>query len=182
MAAPRVLFIVGPTASGKTAASLQLAARTRVEIVNADSRQVYRGMSVGTGKPAPAELASVPHHLIDVAAPDERNKLARFITEARTLVERINAEEGPLFSLIASLDSAAQAFESEMSEMQLDQTTASFRRTTDSVTDLALDARGISRELQEDLIILREALESIRQLTDMLERDPSALIHGKSGG
>ena len=83
MAAPRVLFIVGPTASGKTAASLELASDARVEIVNADSRQVYRGMSVGTGKPSPAELASVPHHLIDVAAPDESYNLARFLAEAR---------------------------------------------------------------------------------------------------
>ena len=89
MAGPRVLFIVGPTASGKTAASLELAPRARVEIVNADSRQVYRGMSIGTGKPAPAELASVPHHLIDVAAPDERYNLARFLAEARAAIADI---------------------------------------------------------------------------------------------
>lgn len=89
MAAPRVLFIVGPTASGKTAASLELATHAHIEIVNADSRQVYRGMSVGTGKPAPAELASVPHHLIDVAAPDERYNLARFLSEARAAITGI---------------------------------------------------------------------------------------------
>ena len=86
MPGPRVLFIVGPTASGKTAASLELATQARIEIVNADSRQVYRGMSIGTGKPTPAELASVPHHLIDVAAPDERYHLARFLSEARTII------------------------------------------------------------------------------------------------
>lgn len=86
MAAPRVLFIVGPTASGKTAASLELAAHAHVEIVNADSRQVYRGMSIGTGKPTPNELASVPHHLIDVATPDERYNLARFLAEARAAI------------------------------------------------------------------------------------------------
>ncbi len=89
MAPPRVLFIVGPTASGKTAASLALASKARVEIVNADSRQVYRGMSVGTGKPASAELAAVPHHLIDVAAPDERYNLARFLVEARAAIADI---------------------------------------------------------------------------------------------
>ena len=86
MAAPRVLFIVGPTASGKTAASLAVAPEARVEVVNADSRHVYRGMSIGTGKPTPAELASVPHHLIDIAAPDERYNLARFLAEARTVI------------------------------------------------------------------------------------------------
>ena len=86
MAGPRVLFIVGPTASGKTAASLELATHAHIEIVNADSRQVYRDMSVGTGKPTPGELASVPHHLIDVAAPDEHYNLARFLAEARTAI------------------------------------------------------------------------------------------------
>ncbi len=86
MAAPRVLFIVGPTASGKTAASLELAAHAHIEIVNADSRQVYRSMSVGTGKPTPEQLASVPHHLIDIAAPDERYNLARFLSEARAAI------------------------------------------------------------------------------------------------
>ncbi len=86
MPGPRVLFIVGPTASGKTAASLDLATHARIEVINADSRQVYRGMSIGTGKPTPAELASVPHHLTDVAAPDERYNLARFLSEARTVI------------------------------------------------------------------------------------------------
>ena len=97
MAAPRVLFIVGPTASGKTAASLRIAAATRIEIVNADSRQVYRGMSVGTGKPTPAELASVPHHLVDAAAPDERYNLARFLAEAReTIAEAASRGAAPV--------------------------------------------------------------------------------------
>ena len=93
MTGPRVLFIVGPTASGKTAASLQLASQACVEIVNADSRQVYRGMSVGTGKPAPNELASVPHHLIDVAAPDEQYNLARFLAEARAAIAGIASRD-----------------------------------------------------------------------------------------
>ncbi|MYK33894.1 MAG: tRNA (adenosine(37)-N6)-dimethylallyltransferase MiaA [Chloroflexi bacterium] len=93
MAGPRVLFVVGPTASGKTAASLELASHARIEIVNADSRQVYRGMSVGTGKPAPAEIASVPHHLIDVAAPDERYNLARFLAEARAAIADIASRD-----------------------------------------------------------------------------------------
>ena len=88
-----VLFIVGPTASGKTAAALDLAARAkpraRVEIVNADSRQVYRGMSIGAAKPSPADLAAVPHHLIDVAAPDGPYSLARFLADARAAISAI---------------------------------------------------------------------------------------------
>ena len=92
-----LLFIVGPTASGKTAAALDLAARARprarVEIVNADSRQVYRGMSVGAAKPSPADLAAVPHHLIDVAAPDDPYSLARFLADARAAIGAV-AERG----------------------------------------------------------------------------------------
>ena len=63
-----VLFVVGPTASGKTEASLAVArALGSAEVVNVDSRQVYRGMSVGTAKPSAAQLAEVRHHLIAVA-------------------------------------------------------------------------------------------------------------------
>ncbi|MCY4582987.1 MAG: tRNA (adenosine(37)-N6)-dimethylallyltransferase MiaA [Chloroflexi bacterium] len=93
MAAPRVLFIVGPTASGKTAASLELSAHARIEIVNSDSRQVYRDMSIGTGKPTSAELASVPHHLIDVATPDEGYNLTRFLSEARAAIADIASRD-----------------------------------------------------------------------------------------
>ena len=88
-----ILFIVGPTASGKTAAALDLAARARprarIEIVNADSRQVYRGMSIGAAKPSPADLAAVPHHLTDVAAPDDPYSLARFLADARAAISAV---------------------------------------------------------------------------------------------
>ncbi len=86
MVGPTVLFIIGPTASGKTAASLELAARVSIEIVNADSRQVYRGMSIGTAKPTDAERAAAPHHLIDIAAPDEPFSLAAFLGLARAAI------------------------------------------------------------------------------------------------
>ena len=88
---PAVLFIVGATASGKTGAALALASRSPrpVEIVNADSRQVYRGMSIGTAKPAPAELARVRHHLIDVADPPEGFSLAAFLGLAREAIADI---------------------------------------------------------------------------------------------
>lgn len=95
-AKPAVLVIVGPTASGKTDAALALAyaasARGQsIEIINADSRQVYRGMSIGTSKPTPVELASVPHHLIDVADPADGFSLATFLTLARASIADIAA-------------------------------------------------------------------------------------------
>jgi tRNA dimethylallyltransferase len=71
-----VIAIVGPTAVGKSELALHLAQYFPVEIVGADSRQVYRYMDIGTNKPSPAERASVPHHVIDVADPDEDFSLA----------------------------------------------------------------------------------------------------------
>jgi tRNA dimethylallyltransferase len=73
-----LIVIVGPTAVGKTALSLRLAEAVGGEIVSADSRQVYRGMDVGTAKATPEERARVPHHLIDVVGPDETLSLAQF--------------------------------------------------------------------------------------------------------
>ena len=86
---PPVVFLVGATASGKTAAALWLAERLSIEVINADSRQVYRGMSIGTAKPAAAELTAVPHHLIDVAEPLEGYSLALFLTQARSAIAEL---------------------------------------------------------------------------------------------
>jgi tRNA dimethylallyltransferase len=86
---PTVLFIVGATASGKTEAALSFAMQHNVEVVNADSRQVYRGMDIGTAKPTPEQLAMVPHHLIDVVSPDEPYNLALFLHHARSAIDEI---------------------------------------------------------------------------------------------
>lgn len=84
-----VLFVVGPTASGKTALAIALARRFDGEIVNADSRQFYRGMDIGTAKPSPDELAAASHHLIDVLNPDQPSSLAWFMDEAHATIGRI---------------------------------------------------------------------------------------------
>jgi tRNA dimethylallyltransferase len=80
---------VGPTATGKTALALALAERLPIEVVSADSRMVYRWMDIGTAKPSPAELARVPHHLVDVADPDETYTLALFQAQALAAIQRI---------------------------------------------------------------------------------------------
>jgi tRNA dimethylallyltransferase len=74
----RVVAIIGPTAVGKSRVALALAERLSAEIVSADSRQIYRGLDIGTAKPSRQERARVPHHLVDVADPDERFDAARF--------------------------------------------------------------------------------------------------------
>jgi tRNA dimethylallyltransferase len=91
VAAPPLLVICGPTGVGKTATAVHLAARLAIEVVSADSRQVYRGMDVATGKPTAAEQAAVPHHLLDVIEPDERYHAARFRREAISSIDAIRA-------------------------------------------------------------------------------------------
>jgi tRNA dimethylallyltransferase len=89
--APPLLVLAGPTGVGKTAAAAALARRLPVEVVSADSRQVYRGMDLATGKPTPAERRAVAHHLIDVVEPDERYDAARFRADAERAIADIRA-------------------------------------------------------------------------------------------
>ena len=93
MTVPPLLGIVGPTASGKTDLALAIARRLPVEIVVADSRQVYRGMDVGTAKPDAAARAEVPHHLIDLVDPDAVFTVANWVGSARARLPEIAARE-----------------------------------------------------------------------------------------
>ena len=68
---PKILVIVGPTASGKSALAIKIAQKFDGEIVSADSRQVYKGMDIGTAKPSRKEIAAVPHHIINIKNSDE---------------------------------------------------------------------------------------------------------------
>ncbi|MGD9531448.1 tRNA (adenosine(37)-N6)-dimethylallyltransferase MiaA [Pseudonocardia sp.] len=88
---PRLVAVVGPTATGKTALALALAERLGGEIVNADAMALYRGMDVGTAKPAAAERARVPHHLVDVLDVTETASVAAYQRAARAVVERLRA-------------------------------------------------------------------------------------------
>jgi tRNA dimethylallyltransferase len=87
----RCLAIAGPTASGKTAAALAIAERWPVEIVSVDSALVYCSMDIGTAKPSAAELAAVPHHLIDIRDPLHAYSAAEFVSDAMRLIADINA-------------------------------------------------------------------------------------------
>lgn len=91
-------FLAGPTAVGKSATSLELARRLDAEIVSMDSMAIYRGMDIGTAKPAAAEQAIVPHHLIDVIAPHEEFSVAEYVDRCEQVVAGI-LERGrtPLF-------------------------------------------------------------------------------------
>ena len=90
MKAPLVV-IAGPTGVGKTSVAAALARRIEIEVVSADSRQVYRGMDVATGKPSAETRRQVAHHLVDVVDPDDRYQAARFRQDAAAAIEAIRA-------------------------------------------------------------------------------------------
>ncbi|MCX7976021.1 MAG: tRNA (adenosine(37)-N6)-dimethylallyltransferase MiaA, partial [Bellilinea sp.] len=87
----RLIVIVGPTAVGKTETAIQLAEEFNGEIVSADSRLFYRGMDIGTAKPSLTDRQRVPHHLIDVAEPNEPWSLGVFKTVAKQAIAEIHA-------------------------------------------------------------------------------------------
>ena len=84
---PAVIVICGPTASGKTGLVCKLARQFELEVVSADSRQVYRQMDIGTAKPTLEEQEQVPHHLIDIVNPDEPFSVADFVQAGRQVIE-----------------------------------------------------------------------------------------------
>jgi len=88
---PGAILLMGPTGAGKTDAALALAARLPLEIVSVDSAMVYRGLDVGTAKPAAAQRARVPHHLIDIRDPAERYSAGDFVRDVGALLPAIRA-------------------------------------------------------------------------------------------
>ncbi len=87
----KIISVVGPTASGKTALGVALAKRFGGEVVSADSMQIYRRMDIGTAKPTVEEMEGIPHHMIDIAEPDENYSVARYVSEAAPVVDDILA-------------------------------------------------------------------------------------------
>jgi tRNA dimethylallyltransferase len=89
---PLAIFLMGPTASGKTALACELSERFPLELVSVDSALVYRGMDIGTAKPDPATLARYPHALVDIRDPSQPYSAADFCADAELVMERISAQ------------------------------------------------------------------------------------------
>ena len=89
MSAGKILVVCGPTATGKTRLGIELAREYGGEIVSADSMQIYRRMDIGTAKATAAERAAVPHHMLDVAEPEENWSVARYVAEASRCCDEI---------------------------------------------------------------------------------------------
>ena len=85
----RLIAVVGPTASGKTALAVELAKKYNGEVVSADSMQIYKGMTIATAKPTPEETRGIPHHLIDFLSPGEKFSVADYVVLARQTIDDI---------------------------------------------------------------------------------------------
>ena len=88
---PPVIFLMGPTASGKTALAIELVKVFPFEIISVDSALIYRDMQIGTAKPTFAELAQAPHHLIDIKDPTDHYSAGQFVKDAKKLIQDIHA-------------------------------------------------------------------------------------------
>lgn len=149
-----VLAIVGPTASGKTALSLELAERFGGEIINGDSMQVYRQMSIGTAKIEPHEMSGIPHHLLDIKEPDESFSVAEYQRLVREKIEEIKSRGNlPIIVGGSGLYVQAVLFDYRFAEEQADE---------------ALRA-ALQAELAEH--------GPVHMHTQLLQLDPEADIH-----
>ncbi|MBK5228305.1 MAG: tRNA (adenosine(37)-N6)-dimethylallyltransferase MiaA [Actinobacteria bacterium] len=127
----RVAAIVGPTAAGKTALSLELAERTGAEIVSLDSMQAYRGMDIGTAKPGPEELGRVLHHMIDVSDPATEVTVAEFRNLARSSIDDI-ASRGRLPLLVGG---SGLYFRAVVDDLRFPPRSADLRRRLETEAD-----------------------------------------------
>ena len=86
---PKVIVICGPTASGKTALSIELAKKIDGEIISCDSMQIYKDMNIGTAKVTQEEMQGIKHYMIDIVSPTERYSVAEFKVQAEKAIEEI---------------------------------------------------------------------------------------------
>ncbi len=184
---PRLVVIVGPTASGKTDLAVRLAERFHGEIVNADSMQVYRGMDIGTAKPSPELRRRIPHHLIDIIDPDTNFSAADFRNKATGVIADIIDRGKTVFivggtglyirALLQGLvdsPSGAGPVRRELEEMARNKGNASLLK------ELALiDPLTAARLHQNDLVRIVRALEVYRLTGRPISQERSG--HGFAG-
>ena len=160
-----IVCLTGPTASGKTALAVELAKDLNGEVVSCDSMQVYRRMDIGTAKPSPEEMQGIPHHMIDVAEPDEDFSVSRYCAMAAPIVDDIVARGKTAIiaggtglymdSLIRGNDFAPfpstgvrERLEAETNEIGLPAMLARLREIDPDTADRVFDRKRILRALE----------------------------------
>ena len=120
---PKVIVICGPTASGKTALSIELAKKIDGEIISCDSMQIYKDMDIGTAKPSQEEMQGIKHYLIDFVSPDTRYSVADFKKDAKsTIKEIIKKGKTPIIVGGTGLYIDSLIYEIDYQEIQFDET------------------------------------------------------------
>lgn len=179
---PDVIFLLGPTASGKTGLAVDLVERLNAEIVSVDSAMVYRGMDIGTAKPDAATLARAPHALIDIRDPADTYSAADFRRDALIEIERIR-QAGRVPLLTGGTSLYFRALEHGLSEMPGRDDTIRARLTAEAAADgwhvlharlCAIDAASGARIHPNDAQRIQRALE-IFELTDT----PPSVLHAR---
>ena len=172
---PPIAALVGPTASGKTDLALAIARRVPVEILVADSRQVYRGMDLATAKPDAAARAAVPHHLVDLVAPDEPFSVADWLAAARPLVGAI-AERGRLPLVVGGTGLYVSALVDGY-ELGSAPPAALRRALSAELEEQGLEALVARLQREDPVAAARTDLRNPRRVTRALERTAT----GRSG-
>ncbi|NMH65314.1 tRNA (adenosine(37)-N6)-dimethylallyltransferase MiaA [Shewanella salipaludis] len=184
---PRVLFLMGPTASGKTALAIEMAQQHNCELVSVDSALIYRGMDVGTAKPTQAELALGPHRLIDIRDPSESYSAADFRRDALSEIEQIvQAGKTPLLvggtmmyfkALLEGLSPLPSANEQIRAEIQAEADSLGWQALHDILRNI--DPVSATRIHPNDPQRLARALEVYRisgkTLTELTQTKSAAL-------
>jgi tRNA dimethylallyltransferase len=153
MSAPKVLLLMGATATGKTDLALEISRHFEVEIISVDSALIYRGMNIGTAKPEREILHSVPHHLVDIIDPAEPFSVWDFVQQSRQLVHEIS-ERGRIPLLVGGTMMYCHAFEQGLN--RLPEANEALRRRLD------LEAQQIGWQAMHDKLSEVDPLSASR--------------------
>lgn len=155
---PKVIVIVGPTASGKTALSIELAKKIDGEIVSCDSMQIYKDMDIGSAKPTKEEMQGVKHYMIDIVAPNERFSVAEYKKQAEFAIEEILSKgKTPIVVGGTGLYSDCLIYGIEYPEIQFDQ---EYRK---KLEEQAKTEQGLKELYNEAKKIDEKAIEKISE-------------------
>jgi paraquat-inducible protein B len=163
-----------PALSDKVTALIDRIDETLVELQAGElSRQAQALMTTADAKLQDLDVKTISDRSAELlTAADET------LVGVRSLIEKVEQEDGPVFKLLERLDSVAVALEEAIEETQAGATTASLRETSEAFGDVAREASGLGDDLKASLVALREAAASVRSLADALERDPASLLRG----
>ena len=153
---PKVIVIVGPTASGKTSLSIELAKKINGEIVSCDSMQIYKDMNIGSAKPTVEEMQGIKHYMIDIVSPDERFSVAEYKKQAERAIEEIIAKgKTPIVIGGTGLYADSLIYGIEFKETIFDE-----KYRTD-LEKIASTEEGLTKLYEEAVKIDKEAMEKI---------------------